>query len=348
MNFAPPRDRDAWGTIRGFVYQVALTIDHWLRLEGDQVLELERGEDIDVITSAFSNGVMEEKRLLEQIKRLEGTITLNSPEAREALANFVEHRLHNPGTNLRFCFITTAAIARERQPRMPRDMTGIEEWENIAAGTSTSSNCLRPVAAIRRLLRNGAKPDKLPPDTWNSYQNYLKRSRLLDFFSLITSFRWSTGQAEPEEVRIGIERSLRKTGVAQNEGQAKEQYNALFVHVFHMLSLKGLKRLTPSERDDILSSGAALSNSDRKLLASLNARLDLVESEIAGMGAQISDIHGVVMAAGMPWDRGNSQAITRSTITHDFKPYIDRILEEGSPSLLPSPLQNAFNGHLSF
>jgi hypothetical protein len=34
------RDRDAWPTIRGFVYQVDLTIQRWLSLSDNEYLEL--------------------------------------------------------------------------------------------------------------------------------------------------------------------------------------------------------------------------------------------------------------------------------------------------------------------
>ena len=46
--FRLARDRDAWPTIRGFVYQIELTIDRWLRLDQDHDLELEAGEDIEL------------------------------------------------------------------------------------------------------------------------------------------------------------------------------------------------------------------------------------------------------------------------------------------------------------
>jgi hypothetical protein len=42
--YALPRDRDAYSTFRGFVYQVDLTIRRWMELDVDQHLELERGE----------------------------------------------------------------------------------------------------------------------------------------------------------------------------------------------------------------------------------------------------------------------------------------------------------------
>jgi hypothetical protein len=44
------KNRDAWSTLRGFVYQVDKTLQRWLLLQQNEVLELERGEDIDIVT----------------------------------------------------------------------------------------------------------------------------------------------------------------------------------------------------------------------------------------------------------------------------------------------------------
>jgi hypothetical protein len=41
--------RDASDVIAGFVYQIDLTIQRWLELKEDEILELERGEDLDLI-----------------------------------------------------------------------------------------------------------------------------------------------------------------------------------------------------------------------------------------------------------------------------------------------------------
>ena len=48
-------NRNAWPAIRGFVYQVDLSILRWLELGDDDALELECGEDIDKIIPALSD-----------------------------------------------------------------------------------------------------------------------------------------------------------------------------------------------------------------------------------------------------------------------------------------------------
>src|SRR5437764_520503 len=105
--FQPPRDRDAYAAIRGYVYQIDRTLKRWLDLVSGQVLELERGEDIDLVGRAMTSGQPEqESRLLEQVKHRDANITLRSAEAAEALVNFRDHRDANPLVDLRFCFLT--------------------------------------------------------------------------------------------------------------------------------------------------------------------------------------------------------------------------------------------------
>jgi hypothetical protein len=50
-SFVPDPQRDSSDVIAGFVFQIDLTIQRWLELKGDEILELERGEDLDVIHS---------------------------------------------------------------------------------------------------------------------------------------------------------------------------------------------------------------------------------------------------------------------------------------------------------
>ena len=61
--------RDAWGTIAGFIFQVNMTIVRWLELQNGEVLELERGEDIDIVQTELEDGAINVDRVLEQTKR---------------------------------------------------------------------------------------------------------------------------------------------------------------------------------------------------------------------------------------------------------------------------------------
>ena len=106
--FITTRNRDAYGPIRGYVYQVDLAIERWLNLGPNMALELERGEDIDTIREAMLKHGADQDRLLEQIKARESNLTLRSAQAVEALASFYEHLQTNPGLALFFCYVTNA------------------------------------------------------------------------------------------------------------------------------------------------------------------------------------------------------------------------------------------------
>jgi hypothetical protein len=100
--FAHLPDRDAYATVRGSVYQVKLTIFRWLDLTQGQSLELESGEDIDLVAAALSSETFSSERLLEQIKHRESSLTLRSVSVLETLGNAIAHREPNPGHTLFF------------------------------------------------------------------------------------------------------------------------------------------------------------------------------------------------------------------------------------------------------
>ena len=60
-------NRDAWATIKGFAYQIDVTIWEWLSLSDNEYLLLENAEDIDRITDKLDN----KDALLIQVKNYE-------------------------------------------------------------------------------------------------------------------------------------------------------------------------------------------------------------------------------------------------------------------------------------
>ena len=74
-------NRDAYASIRGYVFQVQMTIQRWLNLKEGEVLELECGEDIDHISSALGQNDEEFVRTLEQVKYRKKRLSLRSQSA---------------------------------------------------------------------------------------------------------------------------------------------------------------------------------------------------------------------------------------------------------------------------
>src|SRR5713226_10111138 len=111
--FVSNHRRDASDVIAGFVYQVDRTILRWLELKADEVLELERGEDLDVVQIGSTE--VPDPRTLEQIKRRSSPLSLRSPDALAAVAHFCEHRKNNPTIRLR-----SASLLPEHSRRRER------------------------------------------------------------------------------------------------------------------------------------------------------------------------------------------------------------------------------------
>jgi hypothetical protein len=109
-------NRDAYATIRGFLYQAALTVQAWLTLSSTELLELESGEDIDWRSLAEGNisSRPDVDRVLGQVKYRENGLSLRSEASLACLANFHDHRARNPQFHLHFRFISNAKIIQER------------------------------------------------------------------------------------------------------------------------------------------------------------------------------------------------------------------------------------------
>src|SRR4051794_37630547 len=125
MDFVTPRNRDAWAAIHGFVVQVQLTIRRWLNLPAGRELQLERGEDIDEVVRLAAG---KEWRRLEQVKFRGTSVTLRTPVALEAIANFAEHRLANCGHDVVFRFTTNARRGVEKRRLFSGGRRGIDVW----------------------------------------------------------------------------------------------------------------------------------------------------------------------------------------------------------------------------
>src|ERR1035437_8609372 len=119
--------RDAHAAIAGFVYQVTVTIQRWLTLGPGEHLELEAGEDIDIVRQEIANDTSGIARDVEQVHKSAGALTLRSKKVRQAVVSFCGHRSLNPNSKFRFRFVTTAKVAREIGASQP----GIALWEAI-------------------------------------------------------------------------------------------------------------------------------------------------------------------------------------------------------------------------
>ena len=222
-SFTPLRNRDAWGTIRGYVYQVDLTIQRWLDLEPNQILELECGEDIDIVGRALVADSEECDRLLEQVKHRDSSITLRSPEAVTAIACFIEHRQNNLTVNLVFQFTTNTKVARERISQLPKGMKAIEAWENLREGKLEQESRDTVLAGIRNILDSptkAKKPKDLQDDTWQKFCNFIQTANNEEFLNLIQKFQWVTKAPDAHSLNSILQKKLFERQYATTSIQA--------------------------------------------------------------------------------------------------------------------------------
>ena len=296
FGYRPPRDRDAYATIRGYVYQIDRTVDRWLALGDGDCLELERGEDIDLDTlgaALTSGGQSEQGRLLEQIKHREKNLTLRDPSAIEALANAVEHIGENLGLSLRFCYTTNAAIGREKLSPFPADTPGVLFWEQIRCGQLTGTQATDGLRILRQFLRSQLRPAKVPDEVWRKFKAFLKESNAAAFSDLVSRFEWSTLQTPAADFPVQLCEDLIDLRFAVSQEEAQVLYCRLFFFVLRLLCQPNIKRLTRAELR-VQATAPALPAADRSLLILLrqqleetDSRVELVESAVSSMSKDV-------------------------------------------------------------
>jgi hypothetical protein len=157
--------RDASSTIRGLVYQVDLTIRRWLALGENESLELESGEDIDLVATGISTGE-EEERILEQVKSRTASVTLRSSAALESVANFALHRERNPSLRLLFRFTTNASVGLEQGAAFPASQPGIVVWKRLRDRETGETDENEAANALRAFYGDLEQPTGVGEEAW--------------------------------------------------------------------------------------------------------------------------------------------------------------------------------------
>jgi hypothetical protein len=292
--FVSRRDRDAWAPIRGYVYQVDSTILRWVMLKENEALELERGEDIDIIAPAIWKERGASQRVLEQIKCLDGSITLRSRAALESLARFHEHRQTNQrgALDLLFRFSTTALPAHEK-PAGPLTFTpGVLLWERARSSGSLVS-AEQDCEAILAFLRKTRKPRGFSAKTWKSFAAFLKSPKP-DFLRFIRAFEWSTGLPPSERLSARVCESMVESGYAHKTAEAMSKYDQLFAYVIRLLAkppVRGRRILT--KRDLCLQiSKTAPDPALARFLAEFRELRDFLSRELSTITKDLAEVKG--------------------------------------------------------
>lgn len=281
-------NRDAWSAIRGFVYQVEATILKWLTLGENEILELERGEDIDVIVRDIAH--QEVSRELEQVKYREGKLSLNQITVLELLLNHFLHMANNPSHNLLFRFITNTQFVVERPAIFPDGTSGIAMWTQLA-NEEVDDEDPRVLTLLNHLTdKIETLISKIPTTNpkkreWEDFKGYLEKEGNLIAF--IKRFEWcfSVGTESTFGKKIGDR--LRVLLGPDEKERFKLVHSRLFLHVFKLLSQSGPKRLDKEglgaqlQLPELNPGENKLAQVLDKLLESLDVRLSKLESAVS-------------------------------------------------------------------
>jgi len=278
--FTVPK-RDAYASIRGFVYQVDLTVWRWLHLEFGQELELESAEDIDLLSRAMVCSVDEQSRLAEQVKHIHARrITLHTPSTLIALANANARRLKEPTTVFRFT--TNAGVGVERESPFG-NVAGITVWQRVRGASSIDGDTITNVAGLRALINRKTPPKGVNKSTWALFRGLISSGSNEALLELINSFEWSPNERDASRLRDDILRVI-DPDLVHDAGAPYLAYCKLFVHVFLVLSTAGLKRLHRSEIEHVIATETPATPREQlieslpPLLVSLDARVTGLEN----------------------------------------------------------------------
>jgi hypothetical protein len=275
--FAPLPDRDAYATIRGFVYQADLTILRWLDLKSGQALELEAGEDIDLVADALNTSPFPIERLLEQVKHREMNVTLRSSSVLEAISNAIEQREKNTGHNLLFRFSTTAQVGQEKAIEVgkPLPFPMLELWEKLRRNETMALSRSDAAALLKRFVISLKMPKDFGEKAWERISSFFKTKTESEILELVGVLEWSTGGRPAADLQQDIEARLIALGLATEATHATQLYERLFLFVFKLLTQKGLKTLTPEELE-AQKNLPVLAHADHELLHRVKERIELL------------------------------------------------------------------------
>jgi hypothetical protein len=249
-------NRDAYATIRGFLYQAALTVQAWLSLSSTELLELESGEDIDWRSLAEGNisSRIEIDRVLGQVKYRENGLSLRSEVSLSSLVNFHDHRARNPQFHLHFRFISNARIIQERGHMHPSGLKGIELWTSLDETLTDPVERADRLTFLRNVLLAPSEPASIDRKRLADFRSFVRKRPDEEFLDFIRSFCWMRSSRDLEAALVLAKEAIRKRAELHGFEQADAFcLQALFLHVLLLLSQPGTKELRPQTCTDVIN-----------------------------------------------------------------------------------------------
>jgi tetratricopeptide (TPR) repeat protein len=296
MTFHPNRKNDAYFVVRGFVYQVDLTILSWINLAENEVLELERGEDIDKVTKNFNDE--EILRDLCQVKHRGRNITLKSDGILNIFFNYFDHLNSSSEAELLFRFITNANCGVERPAIFPEGKKGIERWLELSDDANLQAEN-EDLLILQDYLLEQIKSEIVEDETglgekeletqklWKKFLDSI--SKVENFLSFLKGFKWSLNNESAEDIATKVKEQLVLTGKVTNLTAANQAYPKLFLDVFKLLSREGIKTLNAQLLSSALES-TDLSQEDQAVVEFINKVTNEIEEKVEELDERIETV----------------------------------------------------------
>ena len=258
--------REAVASLRGYAYQVYASALAWLDLPPGSEMHLEVAEDFAVAAVGSLDAV--------QVKDVQGTISLASKQARDAISAFVKLTKENPARAVRLTLMTTASVTTERNlEHRTGDVPGIKRW--LAAAKGGDLGNLRDV-----LLRLDLDPDAL------AFVRERDDERLRR--ELLRRIEWRCGEGDMGDLASRFENRVAEVcledyGVPWAESPRCAAI--LLLHVLRVCSRSGSRACTHQELRNLLLSSTHVSTPRRLHDAMLAALAGALGGSAVGLGA---------------------------------------------------------------
>jgi hypothetical protein len=125
----------AWYVLRGYRYQLLLSLDAWLGLRSDEVLLLETEEDFSVESATAAVDTQVKSSAAAGGPK---SHSLRSKDVRAALSRFWTRSDQGRDPRPQVAFIAQGGVAREKELVFPDNVPGIDYWRAAVLGADTA------------------------------------------------------------------------------------------------------------------------------------------------------------------------------------------------------------------
>jgi hypothetical protein len=315
--------RQAIGPQRGYSYQAWQTVYQWITLDRDEILFLEGGEDIDILTQAEATTV--------QVKDTAAAITLNNGDVLDAIAHFWEHQENNTDRTIWFHFLTTSQRGLEKDKPFG-DVKGLDYWDSAKRDGVDLSG-------VRTFLRSKTE---LPADLLN-FLNTASDGELREKF--VQRIVWDTDSESQAYLKTLIEERLIEFGSRVHSLPASESQKVLphlFERVWEVVGREHDRSLNYSDFARLFEEATSQSvpSSEIKYLRRVvesmrQVGFGAVAPDIASVGLttlQVSDLSVIPLS---------QRLVQRRALVEDLKSRLERnglVVLRGSTSVGKSTL----------